>query len=71
MAVGTAPGVRLRHGAVRLLELEHQRVISVAADEEDDEATDADAAHADDLARDVVDAEPVEQQASLRRRLAR
>ena len=57
-----APGqVVLQHGRRGLLDLQEERVLLVAALQQDDERARADAADADDLARHVDDLEPLEQ----------
>ena len=55
----------LQHRCRRFLDLQEQRVLLVAALEQDDERPRADAADADDLAGDVDELEPLEQVASV------
>ena len=57
------PHVRLEHGPLRLLALQEERLIHVAADEQDDPGARPDAPDADDLAREVRVLVAVEQQA--------
>ena len=52
---------RLEHRGLRLLRLQEQRVVAVAAEHQDDPGAGADAADADDLAGGVDEAEPLEQ----------
>ena len=54
-------GERLEHRCLRLLDLEHERIVGVDPDEERDPGAGADAADADDLARHVDEAVLVEQ----------
>ena len=56
-----APGVLAEHRRPRLLDLQEQRVIVVAAEQQDDPAARADAADPDHLAGHVDELEPVEQ----------
>src|SRR5438067_847502 len=55
------PDERLEHGRFGLLGLEEQRVLAIAASEEEDPGPGADAADADRLAAEVDELEPVEQ----------
>ena len=59
--VRPAPDELLEHRGLRLLGLQEQRVVVVAAEHQDDPRPGADAADADDLAGDVGDAEVLEQ----------
>src|SRR5436190_12985255 len=61
MAELALPQVRLEHGNLRLLDLEEQRVVVVAAEQQDDPRSCPDAADADDLPRDVDEAIALEQ----------
>ena len=58
---------RLEHGRLGLLELQEQRVVAVAAEQQHDPRAGADAADADDLARRVDVAEALEQAAAVAR----
>ena len=61
---GLVPALRqvvLQHRLRGLLDLQEQRVLLVAALQQDDERPGADAADADDLARNVDHLEPLEQ----------
>ena len=58
------------HGRLRLLDLQEQRVVAAAAEQEHDPDARADAADADDLARHVDEAEALEQRAALARQRA-
>jgi hypothetical protein len=60
-----------QHRGLRLLGLQNQRVVDVAAKEKEDPATGADAAHPDDLAGHVRQSEASEQHATLRCQAAR
>src|SRR5256885_13418898 len=55
MAELALPEVLLKHGNLRLLDLEEQRVVVVAAEQQDDPRSRPDAADADDLPRDVAE----------------
>src|SRR5262249_57961453 len=55
----------LEHRCLVFLELQHERVVVVAADEERDPRPRADAADAYDLARGVHEPEPLEQMATV------
>src|SRR5689334_3189400 len=51
----------LQHGWWGLLDLEEERIIVVASEQQQDEAAGANAAHTNDLAREIDDAVAVEQ----------
>ena len=64
------PEERLEHRRLRLLELEEQRVVVVAADQEQDPGAGADAADADDLPGGVHVPVALEQVAPVARQRA-
>ena len=58
---------RLEHRRLRLLHLQEERIVVVAAEEEQDEGPGPDAADADDLAGGIDEPEPLEQMAAVAR----
>jgi hypothetical protein len=56
---------RLEHRCLCLLHLQEQRVLPVAAEEEDDESPSPDAADADDLAGGIDEPEPLEEMTAV------
>ena len=59
------PDKSLEHGWLRLLDLQEQGIVEVDAEEEHDPGASADAAHPDDLAGHVDEAELLEQMAAV------
>ena len=55
----------LEHRCLGLLQLQEQRILAVAAEQQRDPGAGADAAHADDLAREVGQPELLEQHAPV------
>ena len=70
VAEAAAPGVRLEHRGLGLLDLQEQRVVVVAAEHQGDPGARADAAHPHHLARQVDEAVALEQGRRSRSRVA-